>query len=38
MCELKNGTRWYVVGYLTGVDKNKLNLPSWKPKKEKTND
>lgn len=38
MCELKNGTKWYVVGYLTGVGEDKLNLPLWKPKKEKAND
>ena len=38
MCELKNGTRRYVVGYITGIDGDKLNLPSWKPKKENTND
>ena len=34
MCEFKNGTKWYVVGYLTGIKEHKLNLPLWEPKKE----
>jgi hypothetical protein len=38
MCELKNGTKWYVVGYLTGVGEDKFNLPLWKAKREKKND
>jgi len=38
MCELKNGTRRYVVGYITGVNEDRFNLPLWKAKREKKND
>ena len=33
MAELSGGFKWYVVGYITGIDKNDLGLPQWKAKK-----
>ena len=31
MAEQNNGKRWWVVGYITGIVKDDLHLPDWKP-------
>jgi hypothetical protein len=33
MVEQNNGERWWVLGYITDIVRDELNLPNWKPNK-----
>ena len=35
IAELEGGHKWYVVGYVRGINKDHLELPEWEKPKEK---